>query len=377
MPVSEFELPEFLQVDEDEIHERMLRQAPRNYDSAEGALYFDATKPVAMEKAEMIGFNLSLALQMMFPQFAEGRFLDYHGESIRLPRHPAESSIGFLTFEGTPGTLIHPGTIAMTVETEDMPSISFVTTEQGTIGDSGTVIVPIEAIEAGSEGNVPADTVVMLERSIEGVTSVWNEEPTEDGLDEEDDDHYRDRILDRRKNQALSGARRDYEAWAKEVPGVGDVIVIPEADGFGTGTTKVLITSQTGGVASPELIDTVQQHIAPDRRDGGGLAPIGALASVGTVEPLPLDISFASIDLEDGYSEEEAFDLLKEALEKYFNEESDGGLIRYTHIGSLVVSTKAIRDYDGLLINGGTENIQLTKGQIASAGEVVIRDAEA
>lgn len=372
LAVSEFVLPEFLQVDEEEIHQRMLNNVPKKYDVSEGALFFDVTKPVAMLKAEMIGFNLSLALQMMFPQFAEGRFLDYHGESVRLPRHPAEKAKGKVTFTGDPGTVIQTGIIVMTVGTDDNPPISFVVTEMGTIDETGKVNVSIEALEAGSNGIVPVGSIILLERSIPGVSAVKNEEATSGGLDEESDEHYRERILDRRKNKALSGARRDYEAWAKEVPGVGDVVVIPEADGFGTGTTKVLITSQTGGVASQELIEAVQQHIAPDGRNGGGLAPIGALVLVGTVDTIHVDISLSSIELVEGYTEEEALDLFKISLKKYFDEVSNNGLIRYTHIGSLVVSTKAIKDYEGLLVNGSTENIQLTKEQIATVGEVTV-----
>lgn len=373
LATSEFVLPDFLKVDEDEIHKRMLNGAPRNYDVSEGALFFDVTKPVAMEKAEMIGFNLSVALQMMFPQFAQGVFLDYHGESIKLPRHPAERSKGSVTVHGDAGVFIPSGTIAMTVGTDDKPPIRFVTTEDGTIDTFGLIEISIQAVEVGKEGNVPADSIVMLERSINGVTAINNDVPTTDGAEQENDEHYRNRILERRQKQSLSGAVRDYIAWAREVEGVGDVIVLPEWDG--AGTVKVLITARSGGIASAELIDAVQHHIAPNGRDGGGLAPIGALVTVDTVTQLVVNISFASVELEEGFVLDEVFDSFKDALGKYFSDISLGGLIRHTHVGSLVVGTKGIKDYDGLLLNELLENIQLESGQVAVVGEVTIRSA--
>lgn len=376
MPVSEFKLPDGMEIDEDDIHERMLQGAPRNFDVSEGSLFFDVTRPTAEEKSRMVNFNLAIVLQMMFPQFAEGEYLDYHGESIRLTRHPAELAKGHITFVGEPETRIDTGTIVMTSGGDDESPIRFETMIEGVIDESGEVTLPISAVEPGAHGNVPAHTIVALNESINGVDSIYNENRLMDGSESEEDDHYRERIMDRRKNQALSGSRGDYKTWALEVEGVGDAVVIPEADGFGTGTTKVLIMPREGGKASEELIKEVQDHIAPDGRNGGGLAPIGALVSVGTVEQLKVNLSFESLELKEGYEVEEAFSILREFLSNYFTAISNGGKVRYTHIGPLVLETGAIKDYRGLLINGGTDNIDLSEEQIAVVGEVTIIDTD-
>lgn len=374
MAELEFKLPKGMEVDEDEIHERMLQGAPRNYDVSEGSLFFDATRPTAEEKSRMINFNLAIAMQMMFPQFAEDDFLDYHGEAIRLYRHPAEKAKGFVTFIGEPKTTIPTGTIILTAGSENDSPIRFETTEIGVLDGEGKVRIPILATEPGSIGNVPAGTIIALDESINGITSIYNENRLTDGAEEESDDLYRERIMDRRKNQALSGARRDYKSWALEIEGVGNAIVIPEADGFGTGTTKVLITPRDGGTASEELINSVQQYIAPDGRDGGGLAPIGAKVVIGTVEQLQINISFSRVELPDGTTEQEAFDAFKEALKQYFSELPEEGIIRYTGVGSIAVGTGLIKDYDELKLNGRAENIQLTQEQVATVGRVEIKD---
>lgn len=368
LEVSEFELPDFLQADEDEIHERMLESSPRNYDVSEGTFFFDATKPVAIEKARMISFNLSFALQMMFPQFAEGVFLDYHGESFKLPRHPAVRSNGFVIFGGDEGTLIPAGTVAMTPGTDDTPPIRFVTLHDVEIDETERVEVAIRAVEPGRIGNVPADSITLLEESITGITFINNETATINGDDEESDDHYRERILERRQKQSLSGAVRDYIAWAKEVEGVGEVIVLPEWNG--AGTVKVLITARSGGIASNELINDVQEHIAPDGRDGGGLAPIGALVTIDTVEQLEINVSFDLIVFKNGVDQLEVIESMKAHLFNYFNNVSIGGTIVYNWIGTIVMQTKGIKDYEGLEVNDGTENIQLNEEQIAVIGEV-------
>lgn len=373
MAESEFKLPEGMEVDEDEIHERMLQRVPRNYDVSEGSLVFDVTRPTAEEKSRMINFNLSIVLQMMFPQFAEGAYLDYHGESFRIYRHPAEKATGVVSFHGDPGTEIPIGTIVMTASGGDDPPIQFETTEAGIINDDGMVDLPVVAVEPGIVGNVPADTIVAIEESISGLSSIRNENQMTDGADVEEDERYRERVLDQRRNRALSGARKDYRSWALEVEGVGDAVVIPEADDFGSGTTRVLITPREGGIASQELIDAVQQYIAPDGRNGGGLAPIGAFVDVGTVEQVPINITFSYIEYARGASKDEAFLALEEDLQKYFSDLSSGGTVRHTRVGSIAVGTGLIRDYDGLELNGQSGNIELTRAQIATVGEVGVK----
>src|SRR5690606_3897420 len=94
------------------------------------------------------------------------------------------------------------------------------------------------------------------------------------------------RILDRHQNKSMSGAIRDYERWAQEVPGVGGVTVIPEWNG--PGTVKLIIVDANGEPANQQLIENVQNYIAPE--DGDGLAPIGAEVTVAAPTRTEIDI---------------------------------------------------------------------------------------
>lgn len=360
-------LPDFLEVDEDEVHDRMLGQAPENYDTSEGSLFWDATRPTALEVSEIMDSVLPLVIVNMFPQFAEGYFLDYHGERESVTRREATYSTGKINIKGADGTFIPAGTTVTTDEVDGI-TLEYRTTEDATIDASGVVEIRIEALEAGASGNVPADSIVNFLEPISGVQSLNNNEEMTGGIDEEDDDTYRERILLTNQTRSFTGNKADYIRWAKEITGVGEVLVVPEWDG--PGTVKVLIASSTGSVPSQATIDEVQNHIAPDERDGGGLAPIGALVTVTSINSNVIDVSF-TVTLEDDFSIDAVIQAIKMQLSVYFSEEIEqGGLVRYTKIGAIIMTTPGIVDYDNLQLNGGIDNIQLEPDEVAVVGEV-------
>lgn len=364
---AELVLPPFLDEDEDDIHERMLELIPNEFDKVEGSLVYDLTRPTAMEKAKILGFDLPIIIQMMFPQFAEGIFLDYHGERESVKRRAAVPAKGHIKVEGADGTFLPAGTTVTTDEVDGV-SIEYSTIEDATIDSSSVVVIPIKAIEPGANGNVPANSINNFLEPVAGVSSLTNEEELSGGIDEEDDDEYRERILQTSRTRSFTGNKADYIRWAKEIPGAGEVLVVPEWDG--PGTVKVLIASSAGSTASPELIQQVQSHIAPDDREGGGLAPIGALVTVTSINSKVINISFA-VTLEDDYEIETVIEAIKMQLSVYFSEELEqGGLVRCTKIGAIIMTTPGIIDYDNLLVNGNTDNIQLQPDEVAVVGEV-------
>ena len=86
---------------------------------------------------------------------------------------------GTVTFTGEAGATIASGTI---VETSD--GIQFKTTEAGTIeAEATTVDVAVEAILAGTTGNVAIDGIDVIPKKIEDVTSVTNAAATTGGTD--------------------------------------------------------------------------------------------------------------------------------------------------------------------------------------------------
>lgn len=366
--IPKFVPPDFLQnQDVDTIHQKMIEQAPPDFDTSEGSYFWDLTRPVALEKAEMIEFVLLRTLQLMYPQFAEGIYLDYHGQTVGVSRLPATKATGTITFSGLPGTVIPIGTIVSTVANEESPSVQFVTLEEGTIDETGNIEVAIEAIEPGTSGNVPAGAIQVLGTPISGIESIINANPTTGGTDEEDDESFRYRILERHQNKSMSGSKRDYERWAREVPGVGAVKVLPEWNG--PGTVKLLIIDANGSPANEAIIQAVQQHIAPDGKEGGGLAPIGALVTVSAPVERSIDISVKLV-LENGYDLPGVVARVEQALSKYLITVGIAGVVRYNEIGALIINVDGVLDYADLLVDGEIGNVQLAENEVAILGKV-------
>ncbi|MHC8516980.1 baseplate J/gp47 family protein [Sporosarcina sp. ITBMC105] len=357
--MEEFLLPEHLRATEEETHEAMIRMAPPNIDTSEGGMYWDHTKPTAMVKSRLVEYELTLTVMMMFPQFATGKYLEWHGEPIGVVRKPASHSIGHVTFVGTNGTTIPRGTVVMTAGGEDEEAQRFVTADEGVIDVSGSVILPITSLSTGVIANVPAGSIRYLESGIEGISDLINNEPTKDGLDSESDESLRGRILQRNQNKPLSGSRGDYERWAKEVPGVGDATAIPLWDG--EGTVKVLVTDSENRIASPELITAVKNYIDPIDGMGEGVAPIGSIVTVDTLTPILLYLKM-SLTVAEGFETLKVLDDVKSNINKYL---ADKLLVQYAKVGSLIINTNGVSDYDNLLINSNTENIPLKIGERA------------
>lgn len=366
--MEEFVLPEFLQETEDETHDVMIRMAPSDIDTSEGALYWDHTRPTAAVKARFVGYELTLTMMMMFPQFAEGIFLDWHGEPIGIYRRPATNAFGDVSFSGKAGVVIPAGTIVSTIGDENEAGYLYSVVNAGIIGESGQVTLRIKAMDLGAESNIPARTVRGLVDSIQGITSLINDEPIEGGTNEEDDDTYRIRIIEHHQNKPLSGSRSDYVKWAKEVPGVGDVIVLPLWNG--PKTVKVLITDSDRQLASAELIALTQEHIAPDEDLGGGLAPIGAIVTVDTITTIPINITLSLIVAED-YLLSDVILNVKDSVNAYF---SDKPLVKWAEVVAVIVKTEGVADHSGLLLNDATSNISLGIGERAIVGEVLVHE---
>lgn len=371
-------MPDFLKEDADTIHARMLKNAPSDINLAEGDMFWDTTRPTADEKAELLQLKLQNMLRIAFPQTSYEEFLDLHGEIKDEKRNPPTKSSGYLRVTGSPVSYVPKDRIIYT-ESTDTPSIGFKVLESTDIDESGEAMVPIECLEPGIVGNVAANTITLPERPIPGITSITNPEPLTGGTERESDDAYRERVL-AAYEETLSGSDGDYIRWAKQVPGVGQVYVIPEWEGFGTGSTKILIMDSNGQPANETLISQVQKHIAPlVKKNRGGLAPVNANAVVAAPEIIAIDIS-VSLIFKDDYEVSTVLESLKSNLREYLGSikiTTDEERTEYVHretVGHVILSTPGIKLYSeqSLTINGGTNPILIPIGEVPALGEVNI-----
>ncbi|WP_446897411.1 baseplate J/gp47 family protein [Clostridium sp. LBM24168] len=372
--MAEFEIPDFLSEDADTIHERMLSKAPKDVNTIEGDFFWNNTRPAAEEIARVKQMVLTDVLYAAFPQTSYDNYLDYLGESEGLPRNKATFSTGKIKITAVPGTQIVKGKIVCTVGTDDKPSIEFEIQKTTIIDDTGVAYVDAKCTQAGTIGNVPPDNITLLATPINGVKEITNEEQFQGGTDIEDNTHYSARIVEAEQQERLSGSDSDYVRWAKEIDGVGYAYV--EEEWNGPGTVKVLILDKNKQAATQELIDAVQNYIAPMVPQGqnrGGLAPTGAIVTIATPTILSLIIK-ANFVFTSGYDSSEVLENIKNEVNNYVTKIELNGTILLkavdSIVGSFILQGKGLDDYSNLTMNDGSKNIILNE-QVAIVNEVV------
>ncbi len=397
--------PDFLRGQSaDEIHSRMLDALPAGIDKSEGNLPWDFTRPSALEKAEFVESALNETIKLIFPQWAYGEWLDLHGEMVNTTRRAANRATGVLDVTGACGTVIPsgfqfatPSTITPSVIFEALISVTLdgIPDQQGQV----TVSINVQAVEGGVIGNVPEDTVKLMVSPLRGISYCTNPEPTTGGAEAEPDEDYVIRILDAmRLGSSMTGCVADYIRWGRQVPGVGQVIVDPEwddptlpdnfhyTDALGyrrcAGAVRLIIIDSNGLPANQQIIDAVYQHImGTGDEDVERLAPIGAHVTVIAPEGLAVDIS-ADVLLEEGTDIETVTALFRKNLRAYWllvgreaslSSRTRTGYVRWVQVGAVLAKTTGVKDYTGLTVNGGPENIPVTQVQYPVTGEVDLR----
>jgi uncharacterized phage protein gp47/JayE len=166
--------------------------------------------------------------EQLFVTTAITEWLDRHGFQWNVPRKAASFATGVLRFSGVDTTFVPGGT-----RVQDEDGVEFEVTGSGGNIAGGFADLPASAIEAGEAGNITTATPVELIEPITGVTGVAVISDFGGGVDEENDDDYRARILLRIQEPPAGGTAADYERWAKEVAGVSNAWTFPTTPGPG------------------------------------------------------------------------------------------------------------------------------------------------
>lgn len=147
-------LPDFIIESADDIHARMIAEAPENISTIEGDMFWNSTSPSAKEIARAKNIALKKILYSRFPQTANDDDLDYCGEESGVKRNDADYAIQKMLFIGLEGTPIEKGRIVCTEATEENASIEFSILDTVTIDSSGEATVNAKCTIAGTIGNV-------------------------------------------------------------------------------------------------------------------------------------------------------------------------------------------------------------------------------
>lgn len=366
---STYTPPEILDdMDEDVIHARMLAVIPDNIDTTDSGFAYDFTMPAAIEKAGAM-IILNEIVQLFFPEWSSGEFLDKLGQAVGLTRKAATAAEATLTITGTAGITIPEGFIFSTPATAISENVEFEAAHEVTIGENGAASILVVCTETGTIGNVTAHSITLMAEPIDGITAITNEEAATGGTNDEEDEDFSARIVEKERNtdNSFVGCDADYKRWAQEVDGVGTALVVPEWDG--PGTVKLIVMDSNSEPATETIIENVYNHIvSPDDPDAR-LAPIGATLTVVTSIVLSLTIS-AHVYIESDAIEEEVLEAFKTSLNTCLEAAKSEGILRHTRVGAVLSATPGVVDYDNLLINGSTDNIEIEIDEYPVATEV-------
>lgn len=394
--IPEFQTPEFLEnLDTDSIYETMRGVLPEDIDSSEGSHTWNLLMPTALTLAELYEVVLPEVIQLIFPEWSYGEYLDAHAQTRGMTRKAATAATGQVTITGEAGTVIPAGTQFSTPSlNEDDPSMTYATTEEATIptppgsttpstepddeedeGDddtpTGTVTVDVECTEPGSEGNTGEDTIIFLSSDVDGIDEVTNAEPVDGGTDEETDEALIQRIMeyDQTQGDSFVGNMADYRRWAMSVSGVGSASVVPANDN--TGTVTIVLTDSNGDPASEDICTAVYDCIMSPDDPYARLAPVNAVVNVVTPSTAEIAVK-ATVELLGEADLADVSALFLQAMQSYMDEAFSDGEVKITRVGAILSSVDGVNDFSSLQIGKvtggtatyGTTNIALTSTEL-------------
>ncbi|MCM1559633.1 MAG: baseplate J/gp47 family protein [Butyrivibrio sp.] len=364
----EFTRPEFIENNTaEEIHERMMNNLPPDIDDMPGGFPYDFTKPAALEKDEFINYHLVRALMIAFPQYAWDEWLDLHGQQVHLERHQPEKAYGKIKVVGTAGTELVAGVIFCTPATETGPAIEYKAAEDAVIGEDGTVLIPVEAVESGTSSNVAANTVVLMARPDKNITEVSNPEPITGGTERESNDDYYDRIAAEYENSmTYLGNDSDYARWAKQA-GAGDCIVVSVAEG--PGTVKLVLVDGNGQPANEKLVQDVYDYIVSPGDRSKRLLPTACSRLI--CEPattVRVDFTITGLVYDDTTGIEQIKEDFTKAVKAVYSEAKKEGVLRYNDVRPIISDIAGVEDFDTFLMGGDMKNLRLSNEEYPETG---------
>ena len=359
---TEFKIPEFMKNESvEDILSRMFAALPETISKEENGWVSDLFLPVAIEQARMVEFVLLEAIKNIIPKYSYGDILLGHAENRKIERKAASYAKVILTVQGICNTIIPKGFVFSTVSTADSPGILFNTNEEYTIPENREIDIYATCINKGIEGNVAAETIILMLKPAEGIKSVVNKNPAYDSFDEESEESLRKRIAEYDLMQGVSfiGSSSDYRRWAMEVEGVGNAEILSSYDD--TGTVTIILTDINGQPVSDNVCGDVYNYIMRPDSPYDRLAPVNALLNVVSAIPLNICIN-ADIDLKEGFTIDMVKPIFIENLKQYLMTASAQLEVKYTEIGAVLINTNGISDYKDFLLNNKTSNIKIELG---------------
>jgi uncharacterized phage protein gp47/JayE len=157
-----------------------------------------------------------------FIDSADDEYVIKEADFYGIIRGAAEFAYGIIDVTGVPGAPLPAGSVFV-----NSAGTRYIT--QALVEMTGSPVeVSVKCAEVGIKGNMVAGSALELESPIAGIESLAEvnaDDPIELGADLETMDSLKARLSSRMKNPPQGGSRDDYETWAREESGLGEVAV--------------------------------------------------------------------------------------------------------------------------------------------------------
>ena len=280
--------------------------------------------------------NAEWLKRQMFPDTAEGEYLEKHANDRGLQRRAASAATGEVTFYLKEAlefpVAVDKGTV---VGTQGENPQRFETLESCAIEAGETsVSARVKALREGREGNVLRETVNVLITPPAYIDSVINDLHFTGGADEESDQSLRERIIESFVNVSNGTNCAYYRNVAMQVEGVASASVVPRARG--AGTVDIYIASQNTE-ASQEQVEKAQKLLSELREVNVDVKVIKAEARNVILVP--------DIVVRDGFEFEDVRRECEEILHDYVSTRGVGGKVLLTEVGELLYHVEGVKQY--------------------------------
>ncbi|MFV2950040.1 baseplate assembly protein [Pseudomonas japonica] len=266
--MRELPKPEFVKIDPAKVEAELIAR----YEAKSGKTLY----PAQIERLfiDLIAYTrsrLDMSIQnageQLLVRFSTGPILDYLGELVATPRllaQPARCQLRFSMPSVRSLVLLIPG--GTRVSTQD-GKLTFVTDYDAQIAPGQTQItVSATCLTAGTQGNgwAPGQISVISNSPLPELTAS-NIEETADGIEDEGDDRYRERIILAPEAFSNAGSRGAYRYHALAVhQSIIDVAVHGPDEGQQDGHVAVFPLTSTG-LPSASILEQVKARLSGEK----------------------------------------------------------------------------------------------------------------
>lgn len=256
--------------------------------------------------------------RQLFVDTAETEYLDRHASVCKISRKQASKATGQVTFAFADEPVEIPIGTVIQSETNIQYQTTSAVTEEG--------IASVEALTAGSDGNLDDGEMMSTVSALVGVMSEVTCNGISGGSNAETDEALRSRVLAFKQNRPQGGSASDYISWALEVPGVTRAWCYPLENGLGTVVVRFVCDELADIIPTVEMVETVQKYINTVR-------PVTAAVTVAAPYTMPVDITISGLFPDD----ETVRASIESELKDLFTREGEPGTRLYvSHIRAAI-----------------------------------------